>query len=383
MNLWRYLGVSIFFVGMVCLIGTMQLAAGGGEGKDPKKDPKKDEKVEPKKDEKVEPKKDEKVEPKKDEKVEPKKDEKKGEAVTPKTGDAVTFKAFDKEFFQEQTTTTEQKIKVSTQEVVQKQTQTFIIKWTPEKSDGDNYIVTQQIVGVKMEIDIGGNKISYDSKANNPKNPMTEFFNKLTEAKLKFTIGKKDLKVTKVEGREEFIKGLSEINPQMQGLLKAILSDTALKSMAEPAWWAFPTDGTFTKDKTWEKDSNLDLGPIGSYATNFKFTAKGAEGGKEKVEIKTSLKYKEPTEKAGLPFIIHKADLKSDSSEGSALFDREKGRFEKTILDMKLTGKLTIEVGNVQTEVGLEQTQKAVSTTSDANPWGDTKGGEAKKDDKK
>ena len=59
------------------------------------------------------------------------------------------------------------------------------------------------------------------------KNPMTDFFEQLTNPKnkLTFTI-KSDLsEVKKIDGREDFIKSLSDINPQMTSLLRAILSE--------------------------------------------------------------------------------------------------------------------------------------------------------------
>jgi hypothetical protein len=373
------LGVSIFLLGTVCFIGTTNYA--GGQDKDKKPDDKKvvDKKTDDKKtdDKKPEVKKtdDKKPEPKADEKKkdEPKKEEPK---VEPKTGgDTLPFKAFDpkgKPFYQEQTTTTKQKIKVQGQEVTQDQTQTFIVQWTPKEMSGTDYVVAQKIVGVKMSIDIGGNKITYDSTAKNPKNPMTDFFEQLMKQELIFTISP-DLKVKKIDGRTAFIKALADINPQMKGLLDAILSDDALIKMAEPTWWAYPKGGVVSPGLTWKENSKLDLGPIGTYDTNFDFTYKGKEKELDKIDIKTKLSYSAPTKKEGLPFIIQSATLTSNNGTGEALYDRAKGRFQKTKLEMKLKGDLKIEVGNMTTNVELNQSQDATTITHDENPWADKK----------
>ena len=293
-------------------------------------------------------------------------------AETPKG--AVTFKAFEpksKKFYQLQKTKTKQEMKVMGQVVVQTQEQSFLIEWIPQDANATNdFVVAQKIVGVKMEINIGGNKIAYDSTSTSKqKNPMTDFFEQLQKQELKFTI-KSDLsEVKSIDGRDQFIKGLSDINPQMQSLLKAILSDKALTKMAEPTWYAFPEKGVFPDvGKSWSRKSDLDLGPIGKYDTNFDFTYNGLKDGKDEIGIKTKLTYTAPTEKAGLPFIIHKADLKSDGGTGSAVFDRAKGRFEKTEIKMNLTGNLEIEVGSMKTTVELTQTQEASSTTLDEVP---------------
>jgi hypothetical protein len=365
MNLWRMLGISTFLLGMICFISAANYA--GGQDKD-----KKDKAAEVK--DKQPDTKDKKTEAAKDKQPEvkdKKQEEKKPEVKQPEKatgGDTFTFKAFDpkgKPFYQEQTTKTTQKIKVMGQEVVQDQSQTFMILWTPKEMAGKDYVVTQKIVGVKMNIDIGGNKISYDSTIpNQPKNPMTDFFIQLMKQELIFTISP-ELKVLKIEGREAFIKSLADINPQMKSLLDAILSTDALTKMAEPTWWAFPKGGSATKGQTWTENSKLDLGPIGTYNTTFDFTY----AGQGKVDIKTKLKYTAPTKKEGLPFIIHEAELTSDNGSGEATFDFAKGRFSKTKLDMKLTGLLKIEVGNMTTTVSLSQNQEATTVTHDDNPW--------------
>jgi hypothetical protein len=437
MNVWRWLGISIFLLGTVCLLGTTNYSAleAFAQGKDDKKveistDPVKatvkpgenkavDVKLKRGKDAtkevtltvEVTPK-GQGVTAKVDEKIAGDKKEAKlsvettdkadGEykiTIKSKSADsedgmatvaltvakaeakkvetpqgAVTFKAFElksKKFYQLQKTKTQQEMKVMGQVVVQKQEQSFLIEWTPQDAskDGD-YVVEQKIVGVKMEINIGGNKISYDSTtAKQQKNPMTDFFEQLTKQKLEFTI-KSDLsEVKSIKGREDFIKGLSDINPQMQSLLKAILSDKALTKMAEPTWYAFPDKGVFPEvGKTWSRKSDLDLGPIGRYDTNFDFTYNGLKDGKDEIAIKTKLTYTAPTDKAGLPFIIHKADLKSEGGTGTAFFDRAKGRFEKTDIKMKLTGNLEIEVGSMKTTVELSQEQEASSTTLEDFP---------------
>ena len=292
-------------------------------------------------------------------------------------GEKLPFTAFDpksKPFFQEQKTETEQNMEVQGQKVTQRQSQTFMILWTPKEKDKDgNYVVTQQIKGVKMNIDIGGNKIEYDSTKKNAKNPMTDFFDKLMDEKqiLTFHISP-DLKVKKIEGREDFIKNLSDINPQMKNLLNAILSDKALTKMAEPTWWAYPPNGVVPADKKWKETATLELGPIGTYKTDFDFTFKGDD----KIGIKTSLTYSPPAaaDKAGLPFVIEDAELKSKSGEGEAIYDKTAGRFKETKLDMELKGDLKIAVGNQTTNVQLTQTQKSSSITRDDNPWADKKG---------
>jgi hypothetical protein len=235
-----------------------------------------------------------------------------------------------------------------------------------------NWLVTQKIVGVKMTIDIGGNKISYDSTAESqPQNPMTDFFKVLQNLELKLTIKPSDMSVLKIEGGEDFIKKLGATNPAMEPLLKNILSDKALKGMAQPTWGALPTKAV-KKGETWDGTSDLDLGPIGTYKTKYTYTYEGPEEkdkNNHKIKIDAALTYSVPGKKDGLPFTIVEAKLSSKEGSGHAYFDEKAGRFASSNITMKLFGELKIEVGGMTTEVILDQMQTSSTKTHDTNPW--------------
>lgn len=296
--------------------------------------------------------------------------------------EVLVWKAFDadtKEWYQTLETTTDQTMKVQGMDVIQKQKQTFYIKWTPQKADKGKWVVKQRIVGVKMSIDIGGNKIDYDSTVPQPNNPMTDFFKALQKLDLTFTINQADMKIEKIEGNKEFITELGKTNPQMEPLLKSILSEDALKKMAEPTLFAFPPDGKLTK-KGWDRTSNLDLGPIGTYKTEYKFSYGGKSGLKkdakdlDKIDVKASMTYAPPMDSGGLPFKIKAGKLEGKDGTGEALFNPKLGRFDSYTMKMKLEGKLTIDIGGMVTDVDLTQDQTATVTSSNDNPVPEKKG---------
>jgi len=367
MNVWRWFGISLFVltaVGLVSMTDFSNLASGQGKGSTKETKSTAEAKTSTPETKKTE---------------EPKKTAEPPPPVV--GGDTLQFNAFKPKtkFYQKQTTVTTQKMTVMSQEIKQDQKQTFIIEWSAgELDDKQNYIVTQKIVGVEMEINIGGNKITYDSRVSNPKNPMTDFFEQLMKkSELKYTIGQ-DLTVKSVDGSDELIKALSEINPQMQSLLKEILKKDSLIKMAEPTFFAFPAGGKVSKDLKWEKESKLNLGPIGSYTTKFHFKYDGEKDKKDTIVAeKIDLTYTPPSGDSSLPFTIKKWESKG-AEPGSAKysFDRAKGRFEKAEVNLKFKGELTIEVSNMQTPVVLDQSQTATSTTydtleaiNDTPPW--------------
>jgi hypothetical protein len=200
---------------------------------------------------------------------------------------------------------------------------------------------------------------------------LSDFFKALVGSEFTLTIDK-DMKVTKIDGRDEFLKKLSSPNQQMEPLLKQILSDESLKQMADPTFSVVPTKPV-KKGDTWDKKSTLNMGPIGSFETTYKYTYEGPDDKDkklQKIKFDTSLKYTPPGPNAGggLPFKILSADLQGKDSNGTLVFDNDKGRVASSTASSKLTGKLSIEIGGMASSVELDQTQTTTVKTSDDNP---------------
>lgn len=280
----------------------------------------------------------------------------------------------DKPFYQKMTTDTKQNMSVSDNKVEQNQTQTFWFSWTPIKVEGDVVELRQRIEGISMSIDIGGSKISYDSTKDTAEtaNPLSEFFKALKGSEFVVTLNTKDNKITKITGRDEFIKKMVASNPQMQTLLDKILNEQALKDMAEPTFGAIPGYEVTKGDKKsgeWTRKSTFDLGPIGKYENTYKYTYEGKEKNLDKVKVDLSLVYKAGESTAGgLPFKITNSNLQSKSAGGQILFDAAKGRIEKSSTNLTVGGDLTIEIGGQSTKVLLDQTQNTTVDTTDTNP---------------
>jgi hypothetical protein len=283
-----------------------------------------------------------------------------------------------KNFYQTMNTETSQTMKVMNNEVKQTQKQKFYFQYTVGDQTGDNVVLTQKIIGVVMNIDIGGSKIDYDSTAPNPagapQNPLSDFFKQLISTEFKLTLDTKALKVTKVDGQKEFLEKLVKANPQMKPLLEQILSDKALIEMAEPTFAVIPTEPK-APGENWTRKTTLDMGPIGKYENEYKYTFEGQDASSKdyKIKTETTLKYTPPSDQAaagvgGLPFKIKSADLKSSNATGSILFNNEKGRVAKSDMSLDLSGSLSIEIGGTTTKVDLSQTQKTTVESSDDDP---------------
>ena len=184
------------------------------------------------------------------------------------------------------TTVTKQTMKVMGMDnITQKNSQTFIFSWTPKEQDANkNWVIVQKLEAVKMSTEIGGAPTKYDSTEPTQAggNALGEFFKALVGSEFKLTLSP-DLKIIKIEGRDEFVNKLVRANPQMDAILRQILGDDALKQMAEPAFAAIPNKPV-KKDETWEKKQTLNMGPIGTYETVNKYTYEGKDGKLDKME---------------------------------------------------------------------------------------------------
>ena len=286
----------------------------------------------------------------------------------------------DKAFYQKMKTDVNQVIKVQGQDLTQKQDSTFYFKWTPEKQEGDKWVLKQKIEGLDMSIDISGNPINYSTTkkdapgaAGNP--GLMEFFKSLEGAEFTVTLNTKDWKVEKVDGKDEFVKKLGAGSPQMDSLLKKIMTDDALKQMADPTYGLVPDQPKAVND-SWEKKQTLSLGPIGTYDVTYKFTYKGKDPTQkhlDRIEVAPTLTYKPPTDASeGLLFKIKSGDLKTVAPSPSdpnplppsvVLYNPATGRVEKATISLKLKGDLTVNIGGTDTKVELEQTQTTTVET--------------------
>jgi hypothetical protein len=297
---------------------------------------------------------------------------------------AWNFKDKKQPFYQTMKTTTSQTMKIMGQDVKQDQTQEFVFSWTVKEADDKKVVLEQKIESVNMTIKIGSQEIKYNSASKEQAdNPLASFFKPLVGATFTITLDPKTMKVTAVTGREEFVKKLSEANPQMAKLLQVILGEDQLKQMSEPAFAVVP-DGPVKPKATWERTSKLSMGPIGSYDAKFIYTyvgtvkkkdAEGKDVTLERIDVKTELTYKAPEGAAqtGLSFKIEGGTLKTTDASGTIWFDKEKGRVAETTMKIGLDGNLDISVADQKAQVTLKQEQTTTTTTTDKNPVEGTK----------
>lgn len=284
-----------------------------------------------------------------------------------------------KSFYQKLSTTVEQIIMVQGTNLNQKQESTFYFEWTPKELAGDKWTIKQKVEGLKMSIDISGNPITYETGKPSPGssgNPgLMDFFKNLEGAEFTVTLNTKDWKVEKVDGKDDFVKKLGAGSSQMDGLLKKIMTEDAVKQMADPTY-GFTPDAPKAINETWEKKTTVSLGPIGAYEVTYKFTYKGKDATQktlDRIEVETNLTYKPPAEGAdGLLFKIKSGTMTSKpptplQTPSVILYNAATGRVEKATISLHLAGDIVVTIGGTDSKVELTQTQTTTIESSDTS----------------
>jgi hypothetical protein len=303
-----------------------------------------------------------------------------GLAATAAAQDKQTFATKfekDKAFYQKVTTKVEQTLKVQGggADVPQKHEQTFFFKWTPVSVEKDKVVAKQTVEGVRFKMDIAGQTIDFDSAEANPSGAagnagLAEFFKSLVGLEFTVTFGKGG-QVEKVDGKEQALQKFAAVNPQIESILRRVLTDEAFKEMTDPAAGLTPA-GEQAVGGTWDRKSPLNLGPVGSYDRTFTYTYKGKDAEKkelDRVEVKAAVAYK-PTAEAGegLPFKVKAGTFQTkEMKQGVILYSPKAGRVESARIHMVLTGELELTVASSDIKVALYQDQQTEVDTADAS----------------
>ena len=282
----------------------------------------------------------------------------------------------NKTFYQKLTTKVEQSVKLGGGgDVALRQEQTFFFAWTPTLVEKDKAVVKQKIEGIILKLDIGGQTIEYNSTDPNPVGPagnpgLAEYLRNLVGLEFTITYGK-DMVIEKVEGAEQAIDKLKTVNSQMEPVLKAILSDEAVKEMTDPTAGLSAPAGKSPGEK-WDKKSTITLGPIGSYERQTTYTYEGKDAANkelDRVKIEPKLTYKAPVAGTeGLPFRIKGGTLTTkEVKKGFALFDPKTGQVQDMQLDLVSEGEIDVTVQNADTKLKLYQEQTTELKTADTS----------------
>jgi RNA polymerase sigma factor (sigma-70 family) len=269
-------------------------------------------------------------------------------------------------FYEERTTMTEMVMKVTDSDIRQTQAQTFFFRWTPAEQEDDRWALRQKVLGVRMDLDLGGNKVQYDStKKAAGSNPLAEFYNGLVGAEWTVKLNEA-FQVEEVQGRDALIDKLTT-NPAVEHLLPEVLSEDALRELAEVPFAAL-REGPVRPGDSWVHRSKGTLSPFGECRKTSTYTYEGRQGKLDRIQVEIALKCGPSAGARGLPFKVKRGEVATAEGGGVLLFDRDRGRVVRLDLTVHLKAKVTRRTAGRDTEGEVVQTQRTTVRISDTNP---------------
>jgi RNA polymerase sigma factor (sigma-70 family) len=247
-----------------------------------------------------------------------------------------------------------------------RQTQTFFFSWTPLRKEGDSWVLRQKIEAIKFDLEIGGNKISFDSTLDKQtEGGVLDFYRALIGTELTVTLNRQ-YQVEKIQGREELHKKMLAAHPSMGTLLGQVLGEEALRYVAETSFAGLPR-GPVRIGDSWIARRKLDVSRAGAFEVTYRYTYTGTQDRLDRIKIQVEdVRSSRPAAEGAGPVKIANLTVKSSESSGTLLFDREKGRAVSLELSLKMEAKLF--PGDQHSEMDLIQTTKTTVKTLDVNP---------------
>jgi RNA polymerase sigma factor (sigma-70 family) len=265
----------------------------------------------------------------------------------------------NKAIFQDVTVETNQSMKVLGNDSKQTQKQTMVFRWTPvEQDERQNWTLRLAIEQIELQIDIGGNRIDYDSRKPAKDLRLADSLEALVGQELRIKMGP-DYKILEIQGKQEMLAKLNKAQPQLKGVYEQIANTLIANDLTRSIFHGLPKTPVRVGD-SWSDTDIIETGPIGGFLAQYRFTYDGPDGALDKVSFRGTLTHRpQNKEDAGqLPFRVLQANLNTKEVRGAYWFNRAAGRLDRLELEMDLNGQLEIEIGGQKAKVDLRQLQK-------------------------
>jgi hypothetical protein len=264
------------------------------------------------------------------------------------------FKEGEK-FYLEEKTTIKQTIKVLGNDEEKEEEQLNLVSFLVKKKTADGVVLVQTIEKLKSETKRG------------KEDPNTQqILEKMTGHQFTITLNNQG-KITKFEGYNSLIEKISDNNPDVEKVLRAILPVDFFKKTSESQFSMLP-DKAVAKGDAWQREMNMSMGPIGGFKIVHTFKHEGEEKGLTAIGSSAKLDYIVPKDDGGLPFKITKGKMQAETAKGRLLFDNKLGRLDRDNTTIVLRGAMTIEIMNMEIDMEMHMEQTTVTRVLATKP---------------
>lgn len=197
-----------------------------------------------------------------------------------------------------------------------------------------NFLIEYSILRVKMNMDMNGQEMNYDSESNDESNPMNAAMKGIVANKLKVELNTKG-QVERVEGLEEYAQKLSA-NPQMAQSMQMFSNEASFKSFVGQTFNYFPENEVSKGDK-WT--TSYKLPAMMNMETTMNFEVADIATEKISLNITSDVNIDAPIEQMGM-----KMNMKATGTQnGNMVIDLNDGWLRSSDLTQKFDMKMKMK----------------------------------------
>ncbi|WP_066627559.1 DUF6263 family protein [Labilibacter marinus] len=215
-----------------------------------------------------------------------------------------------------------------------------------------NFVVEQAYVQVKMDMDMNGQKTTFDTENTENTNPALAPLNKMKEAKIRFEVSPNGT-ISNITGLSEMMNSISSNNPQVGGMIKNMANESTLAA----AFSYLP------KEKVAKGDSytnSIKLNEMFDMEIASKYTVSAINGNVVNLNLASDISFapEEPITQNGM-----KMDIKATGNQNGT-FEINKKDGMATSSSIKQLMDMTMSMKNPQNGEDINIPMKLNSTIS-------------------
>lgn len=156
-------------------------------------------------------------------------------------------------------------------------------------------------------------------------------------------------KIARLEGYGAFLKKVVGDRAELEKVLRVVLSEDGLRAGLEEIFTCLP-EAAPRKDLRWQREVEEPLPPFGSLRNRLEFAYEGAQEEVHAIACTIRTEYRLPARPLELLKVM-KGEVAGEKAQARYRFDARKGRLVDAERVMNLRGTLTVEIGDVRSDL--------------------------------
>jgi hypothetical protein len=243
----------------------------------------------------------------------------------------------------------------------------FWCRWTPVEQRGGKWILRQDVLGAKVDVEYAGIGIHYDSRQKKSLDESGKELDTVRGASFLLTLAP-DGHVEQIEGFDRWMRQAKEkLRGKVALLLDWLFPEALFRRSAEATFAPGPADRVrVAPGASWSRASLLYELPWGKTTLISRYTYQGKQDGHDRATLADTVKHEPPAPQQGV--VINNLKASSKGSSGALRFDRTRGRLATFGKDVQVEINAALVVNGINSNLKLVCRQQMAIKITDTNP---------------